>query len=143
MDAKGQISAEYLLVIVVMLTILGYSIVYFIGPTIDASNDVSWTSDAKNTVTSIANAVDLVYSNGPQSKRSLTVHIPRNGMQLTSSGNYLFLATTLKNGTSKPGNSTINYPVTINTTTLTSDWYNVTVYWTVGSNSINVNLTRA
>lgn len=144
MDARGQISAEYLLLIVVILTIMTYVTIPFMGQSIDASNDVSWTSDAKNSVSSIANAVNIVYANGPKSKRTLTVRIPQDGMQLTSNVNYLILATDLNNGTSKPVNSTINYPVTINpsTPTLTNAWYNVTVYWDVGRPYINVNLTK-
>ncbi|HML04871.1 MAG TPA: class III signal peptide-containing protein [Methanobacterium sp.] len=143
MDARGQISAEYLLLIVVILTIMTYITIPFMGQSIDASNDVSWTSDAKNAVSSIATAVNLVYANGPQSKRSLTVHIPKNGMQLTYNNSYLFLNTVLNNGTSKPVNSSVNYPVTVNAPTLTSDWYNANITWTPGSTSINVNLTKA
>jgi uncharacterized protein (UPF0333 family) len=143
MDDKGQISAEYLLLIVVILTILTAVTIPLMGQAIDASNDVSWASDAKNAVTSIANAVNIVYANGPGAKRSLTVRIPKNEMQLTSNTNYLILGTALTNGTVKPVNSSINYPVTINpSATLTSGWYNVVVYWDVGKTSVNVNLTK-
>ena len=141
MDYKGQISVEYLLLIVVILIILGVVTLPLIGKTIDASNDISWTSDAKNTIASVANAVNIVYSNGPQSKRTLTVYIPKNGMQFNNTSNYLGLITTLNDGTNKTVNSTIYYPVTTNINTLNKGWYNVVVYWAVGQNSINVNLT--
>ena len=141
MDVRGQISAEYLLVIVVVLIILSYSITNFIGPTIDASNDVSWTSDSKNAVSTIANAVNLVYANGPKSQRTVTFHIPKNGMQFTSNSNYLILNTLLNNATTKPVNASINYPVTINSPTLNTAWYKANVTWSPGSSSISINVT--
>ena len=114
MDDIGQISVEYLLLIVVILVIMSAVTIPLIGKSIDASNDISWTSDAKNAVSSIANAVNLVYANGPQAKRTLSVYIPKDGMELQNNGTYLLLNTALNNGTSKPVNSTINYPVNIN-----------------------------
>jgi uncharacterized protein (UPF0333 family) len=142
MDYKGQISVEYLLLIVVILIILGSVTLPLIGRSIDASNDISWTSDAKNAVSTIANAVNIVYSNGPQAKRTLTVYIPKNGMNFNNTSNLLGLTYKLSDGlTNKTVNSTIYYPVTTNPTTLNKGWYNVVVYWTVGQSSINVNLT--
>ena len=142
MDYRGQISAEYLLLIVVILVILSAVTIPLMGQSIDATNDISWTSDAKNAVTSIANAVNIVYANGPQAKRSLTVRIPQNEMQLSSDDNYLFLDVPLSDdSTNKIVNATINYPVTFNTDTLDKKWYEVVIYWDVGSDSINVNFT--
>jgi uncharacterized protein (UPF0333 family) len=142
MDDRGQISAEYLLLIVVILVILGSISIPLMGKSIDASNDISWTSDAKNAVNSIANAVNLVYANGPSSKRSLAVYIPRDGMQVQSTSNILKLTTPLSSGgANKTVNATINYPITSNLATLNKNYYNVTVYWDVGKTSINVNFT--
>ncbi|MEN4019770.1 MAG: class III signal peptide-containing protein [Methanobacterium sp.] len=141
MDDRGQISAEYLLLIVVILVILSTVTMPLVGRAIDAANDVSNVADAKNVVTTIANAVNIVYANGPGAKRSLTVRIPQNGTGLTSNVTHLILPTTLTNGT-KQVNSSINYPVTINPPTLARGWHNVVVYWDVGRPSINVNLTR-
>ena len=141
MDYKGQISVEYLLLIVVILIILGTVTLPLIGRTIDASNDISWTSDAKNTIASVANAVNIVYSNGPQSKRTLTVYIPKNGMNFNNTSNSLGLGTLLNNGTIKNVNSTIYYPVTTNVNTLNKGWYTVVVYWDVGKTYINANFT--
>ena len=47
MDDIGQISVEYLLLIVVILIIISAVTIPLMGKSIDASNDVSWTSDAK------------------------------------------------------------------------------------------------
>ena len=141
MDYKGQISVEYLLLIVVILIILGTVTLPLIGRSVDASNDISWTSDAKNAISSVGNAVNIVYSNGPHAKRTLTVYIPKNGMKFNNTGNTIGLVTTLSDGTNKTVNSTIYYPVTTNVNSLNKGWYNVVVYWDVGNNYINANFT--
>jgi uncharacterized protein (UPF0333 family) len=78
MDNKGQLSVEYLLLLVVIFVVFGAMITYLIGPSIDSANDISRVSAASNAVNSIANAANLVYSNGPNSKRTLQVYIPDN-----------------------------------------------------------------
>ena len=65
MDRRGQASAEYLLLIVVILLVMGWLLVNVYQPSIGATMDVSIASDAKNAVTNIANAANLVYANGP------------------------------------------------------------------------------
>ena len=63
-------------------------------------------------------------------------------MQFNNTRNLLGLTYLLSDGsTNKTVNSTIYYPVTTNLNTLNKGWYNVVVYWAVGQNSINVNLT--
>ena len=78
MDSQGQLSVEYLLLLVVIFAVFGFMVTYLIGPSIDAGNDISRVSAASNAVDSIANAANLVYSNGPKSKRTLQVYIPDN-----------------------------------------------------------------
>ncbi len=78
MDSKGQLSVEYLFLLMIILVVFGFMITNFIGPSIDASNDISKVSAASNAVNNIANAANIVYSNGPQSKRTLGVYIPNN-----------------------------------------------------------------
>jgi len=139
MEDKGQISAEYLLLIVVILVILNTVTIPLIGQSIDAANDVAWTFDAKVAVTTIANAVNIVHANGPGARRTLEIYIPRGGMNLQYNNRSSLV---LSNNIPKPVNSTVNYPVTINTATLNSGWHKVTVHWSTGITSINVNLTK-
>lgn len=146
LDSGGQISAEYLLLLVVILVIFGFMISNFIGPTIDASNNVSAVSDTKIVVNDIANAVNIVYANGPESKRTVSLDIPRN-MTLTFTGNMVSTnITNLKytsNGntsTSKVVSAPINYGGNISSLTLNSSskWCTVQVYWNSSSNIISV-----
>ena len=73
MDVKGQISVEYLMIALVFLIIMTTVTVPLIGKSINASMDVSDTSDVSNAVNSIADAVGIVYANGPGSKRTVNV----------------------------------------------------------------------
>ncbi|MGB9936932.1 MAG: class III signal peptide-containing protein [Methanobacterium sp.] len=138
MDNKGQISAEYLLLIVVMLTILSYSITNLIGPSIDASNDISWTSDAKIAVETVANAVNIVYANGPGSKRTFDVYIPKDNMKLQSSGDDIYIITNLTDGTSKNVSASTGYNLKSNSITLSKNWHTIQVQWPIGTNAINI-----
>jgi len=73
MDVKGQASVEYLLLALVFLIILGSVTVPLAGDAIGNSTDVSHASDASAAINSIANAVGIVYSNGPGAKRTINV----------------------------------------------------------------------
>ncbi len=74
MDVKGQASVEYLLLALVFLIIIGSVTVPLVGKAIDSSLDVSHSSDASAAINSIANAVGVVYSNGPGAKRTINVY---------------------------------------------------------------------
>jgi uncharacterized protein (UPF0333 family) len=138
MDDKGQISAEYLLLIVVILTILTAVTIPLMGQSIDASNDVSWTSDAKVAVESVANAVNIVYANGPGSKRTFDVYIPQNNMRLQTSGNEIFIVTNLTDGTSKNVSAATGYNLNTTSINLNKNWHKIQVYWTIGTNTISI-----
>ncbi len=142
LDSRGQISAEYLLIFVVILTIFLFMISNFIGPTIDASNNVSAVSDTKVAVQSIADAINIVYSNGPGAKRTLTVNAPQD-MLLTFDSSAHVIRTTINNlnyngnsSNSKDVVAAMNYNKDINPSedtpnqlTLTKGWHTVQVYW--------------
>lgn len=138
MDDRGQISAEYLLLIVVILTILTAVTIPLMGQAIDASNDVSWTSDAKIAVESTANAVNIVYANGPGSKRTFNVYIPQNNMKLQTRGNEIFIITNLSDGTLKNVSSTTNYNLNTTSITLNKTWHTFQVEWLTGQNQITI-----
>lgn len=134
MDNRGQISAEYLLLIVIILIILGSISIPLMSKSIDASNDVSWTSDAKVAVESIANAVNVVYANGPGSKRTFDIYIPKEGMTLQTKGNNIFIVTNLSDNTSKNVTATTGYNLPVISIPLSKNWHTVQVYWPSGNN---------
>jgi uncharacterized protein (UPF0333 family) len=149
MENKGQASAEYLLLIVVILIILAAVTVPLVGSSVNATMDVSKSSDTKNAVESIANAVNIVYANGPGAKRTITIYIPETST-LTSmnavggnvSNKVIGMGVLLSNGTTKYVNASTDYNTTITNPSLTGKtWYNVTITWAVGSNFITVTPT--
>lgn len=149
MENKGQASAEYLLLIVVILIILAAVTVPLVGSSVNATMDVSKSSDTKNAVESIANAVNIVYANGPGAKRTITIYIPETST-LTSmnavggnvSNKVIGMGVLLSNGTTKYVNASTDYNTTITNPNLTGKtWYNVTITWDVGSNLITITPT--
>lgn len=138
MDSRGQVSVEYLLLLLVILIILGSVTIPLIGSSIEASTDVSSVSDAKTAVESIANAADVVYSNGPGSVRTVNVYIPQN-TNLVTRGNNVGMNITYSQGT-KFVNSTTYYAFNNATTPVNNQWYKVTVRWVVGTNNIGLTL---
>ena len=139
MDSQGQLSVEYLLLLVVIFAVFGFMITYLIGPSIDASNDISDVSGASNAVNTIANAVNIVYANGPGSSRTVNYYIPQNGMKLVRGGNSINLTVTLSDGTSKIESGVTNYKILSNAgTNMAQGWYSVKVYWNSGENFIRV-----
>jgi uncharacterized protein (UPF0333 family) len=142
MDVKGQASAEYLLLALVFLIILGSVTIPLVGKAVDSSMDVSDTSNVDAAVNSIANAVGVVYANGPGAKRTINVYFPVGGT-LTTNGNVLQMPVTLSNGTSKSISAPLPTAVTLSPNGLVTQKtnYNATVTWTSGSNPINVALS--
>ena len=63
MENKGQVSAEYLLTVVVILIILASVSIPLVGKSVNDTMDISKSADVDNAVNSIANAVNLVYAN--------------------------------------------------------------------------------
>lgn len=132
MNSKGQIvSVEYILIIALLFFILVYVMIPMIGKSIDASMDISKVSDAKVAAQEIAHALDVVYSNGPGAKRTVTVYVP-DTTNLTVSGNNVTLQVTCSDG---PRNVTTftqyNFP-NIPPIQLNKGWNTVVVEWPIG-----------
>ena len=140
MDVKGQASAEYLLLVLVFLIILGSVTIPLVGKSINASMDVSDSSDVNVAINTIANAVGVVYSNGPGSKRTISVFFPVAGT-LSSGGNTLQMPVTLSDSTSKVIQADLPYKTTIVNPNVNRGNYNVTVTWPLGTSPILVTLT--
>lgn len=134
MDVKGQVSVEYLLVILVVLLVFGMMLTKVVGPSIEASSDISKTSDAKTAIDTIANAVGIVYANGPGAKRTVSVYIPVTS-SVTYNNNALLMAVTGVNTTSngnipKTASASVPYQVQVVNGNVNKQWYNnVSVQW--------------
>jgi len=140
MDSKGQASAEYLLLILVILIIMGTVTIPLIGNSISSSSDVSKVSDAKTALTTIADAVNIVYSNGPGAKRTVNVYIPADGIITSDNAAKLIgMNIAVSNGTTKFVNASTSYNVTFSNPNVSGKkWYNMTVTWNPGNSFITV-----
>jgi len=140
MDNKGQISAEYLLLVVVFIVILASVTIPMASKSIDTSMDVSQVSDAKTAVESIANAADVIYANGPGSKRTIDVYIPQS-TNLEATGNTTGMDIGLSDATTKFVNATIKYTFNNTNVAVAKGWHSVQLQWTLGTNYIGLSIT--
>jgi uncharacterized protein (UPF0333 family) len=142
MDENGQASVEYVLLSMIFLIILGSVTIPLISNSIDSSMDVSDTSNVNSAVNSIANAVGVVYANGPGAKRTINVYFPVAGT-LNSNSTTISMPVTLNTGATKNVTATVpikvNYLPNGNVAQRTN--YNAAVDWTSDGKSINVALT--
>ena len=142
MDVKGQASVEYLLLTLVFLIIIGSVSIPLISQSVSDSLDVSHSSDASAALNSIANAVGVVYANGPGSVRTINVYFSNTGT-LSYLNNTIQMPVNITGG-NKLIKANVPYtvtfapsPVSINAKTN----YNATVTWPPVSNSIIVSMT--
>jgi uncharacterized protein (UPF0333 family) len=139
MDSKGQLSVEYLLLLVVIFVVFGAMITYLIGPSIDAANDISGVSSASNLVNTLSNAANIVYSNGPGSKRTVNLYVPSNNMSFNRGGNYINLTyVNPTDGTNKTASAKTSYPIQSYQSTLNQGSYTFVIEWRLNENYIRV-----
>jgi len=139
MENKGQASAEYLLLIVVIMIIMAAVTIPLVGSSVNSTMDVSRASDTKNAIQSMANAVNLVYANGPGAKRTINVYIPLS-MPLQGNNSQL-IGMNVPQSEGRPDEFikvTTHYNVTFNDDYYSQGWHTVTVTWPVGSKAINI-----
>ncbi len=148
MDVKGQVSVEYLLLTLVFLIIIGSVTVPLITQGINDSLDVSHSSDASAAINSIANAVGVVYSNGPGSVRTINVYFSNTGiLSYNSANNTIQMPVSMYTGnSSKVIDANVPIAVTLNGANnfnvVNKTNYNATVTWPIGTNTINVAMAK-
>ncbi len=140
MDVKGQVSAEYLLLALVFLIIIGSVTVPLVSSSISSSLDISSTSDVSAAINSITNAVGVVYANGPGAKRTINVYFPIPST-LSYASNTIQMTVPLQSGGNKLISSNVPTPVNINGGTVVKGNYNAEITWPTGTSPIIVTLT--
>lgn len=140
MDVKGQVSVEYLLVILVVLIVLGTVTIPMIGSSVSSSSDVSKASDAKAAVDTIANAADLVYANGPGSKRTLSVYIPKH-TAFTTGTDGISMTVPLSDSTTKIITRDTDSALSTQPNSVSEGWHTVVVEWKLNEKVVTVTLT--
>ena len=144
MDSRGQVSAEYIFLILIFLIVLTTVTVPFAGNAISSSQNVSVTSDAKLALSTITNAINVVYANGPGAKRTVSVYIPQDTV-LSYNDKVLSLGLTdIPVSSSDPNvlksdvNSDVPYAINPSSISLTKGWHSFVITWGVGNSSITI-----
>lgn len=137
MDSRGQVSAEYIFLILVFLIVLVTVTVPFAGEAISSSQNVSITSDANVALSTIVNAVNVVYSNGPGAKRTVNVYFPQDSNLAYDKGVLSLGLTDIPVNASVSGdkpnvNASVPYKVTVSGS-VTKGWHDVVIEWPVPS----------
>jgi len=127
-----------LLLIVVILIILASVTIPLVSSSVNSTMDISRASDAKNAIQNIANAVDLVYANGPGAKRTVNVYIPLNLVLQGNNTQNIGMNVPLSGNETKYVNSDLNYNVTFDNANFNQGWSTVTVNWVVGNKAITI-----
>ncbi len=147
MENKGQASAEYLLLLVVLLIILASVTIPLVANSVNASMDVSKSSDTKNALQSIANAVNIVYANGPGSKRTIDIYMSQNGnISVNNNQPRSIYQLVALSGSQPPKNITANIDASIiilnPSPQLTAGWHKTQIEWPInGSSNSNITVT--
>lgn len=129
MDRKGQISVEFIFLILIFLIIMGSITIPLVGNSIDAAMDVSKVSDSKATVQNIANAVNIINANGPGAKRTLDVYLPNTYvLNVNDDTKIISFDVPLSNGTTKTVNASIDRTATAGIP-LDKGWNKIQVLW--------------
>jgi uncharacterized protein (UPF0333 family) len=138
MDSRGQVSVEYLLMFLVVITIFSSITIPMISNSLSSSNTISIASDASIAVDTLASAVDTVYNNGPMAKRTISVYIPVDTTLIT--GN-----TTIKLNVAsyigKNVSTNTSFPIQNQTIAVTKGWHTIVVSFPVGQKFVSYTIT--
>lgn len=139
MENKGQVSAEYLLLLVVILIILASVSIPLVGKSITSTLDVSTASDTQNAIQSIANAVNIVYANGPGAKRTIDVYIPQSGnLNVDNTAKIIYQELTFTDRSPKNITASIDYNTTITNPNPGKGWHQTQINWPTNATNIVV-----
>ena len=90
---KGQISLEFMLIILICIGYLQVITATVIGPSIDAAQDVTRLGQAKLSAEKLANAINEVSSSLGESKRTLHLFVPKDSALSCNTTNVHFEVT--------------------------------------------------
>lgn len=151
MNDKAQLTLEYILLFMIMLIVFSIISIPLLINSISDINDIKDTVEVKNTLISLSNDVNLVYSSGRGNIHIRSIYIPSD-MKIeykTSSGRHYLSSNVKLNDSTKEVKTEVPCKVTFKNnpsyyyTTVYNRWYyNVEVKWinvNNSSSSIDIN----
>ena len=103
-DNKGQLSLEYILSAMIVILIISLLSVPVLSLTMDYSNDIIDSINAKNELSKITDAIDFCYNSGKGSKRVVLIDFNRDlsiRFSNNAAGGIAYLNLNLSDGKSK------------------------------------------
>lgn len=152
MDKKGQLSLEYLLLFFISLLLLSIISIPLLNSSIEDTMDMTDAVKVKSSLTEISGNVKLIYSLGDESKKVVSIYLPRDlYLYCNNEDGRYYLSTTLNLSDNShktikveiPCNVTFNGNPSHRYTHKNSGWYyNSEFRWVVssdGTRSVNIN----
>ncbi len=152
MNEKGQIALEYLLLFFILLIILSSISIPYLYKSIEFTEDITTTVETKSLLTEIQKNVKLIYVLDVDSKRTISVYIPKDMVLYYSEingKNIIYTTIKLHDDSKKrielemPCKISFNGNVNHYYSSLKNRWYyNTEVKWiesSDGKKSININ----
>ena len=111
-DDKGQLSLEYILSALIAILVITLLSVPILTQTIDYSNDVMDSMNAKNELSKITGAIDFCYNSGKGSKKTVFIDLNRDStIRFSQNGQngIAYLRLNLSDGSSKEISDSYDY----------------------------------
>lgn len=140
LDNKGQLSLEYILSSMMVILVISLISVPILLTTIDYSNDMIDSLNAKNELSKITDAIDFCYASGKGSKKMVYVDFNQNvNLRLYNKGNIGMASVNLNLlDNSKEIGDSFDCPNLNENIHLSKGFNRIIVEWDVDSNKIEV-----
>lgn len=151
MESNGQISLEYLLIFFIFLIVMSLITIPLLINSIETTDDLTKVVKVKSCLTEVQKNIKLIYSLDSDSKRTISVYVPRDMVvyhTLKGGRNYIYTSITLSDGSLKKIELEVPCKVTFNNnsnhyySSLKNRWYyNTEVKWIKSANgemSVNI-----
>lgn len=140
LDNKGQLSLEYILSSMMVILVISLISVPILLTTIDYSNDMIDSLNAKNELSKITDAIDFCYASGKGSKKMVYVDFNQNvNLRLYNKGNIGMASVNLnQSDNSKEISDSFDCPNLNENIHLSKGFNRIIVEWDVDSNKIEV-----
>lgn len=142
MDNKGQLSLEYVLIAMIGILLLTLISFPLLNLSIDTSNDIIDSINAKNELNKLVNGVNYCYSSGKGSKRVILLDFNKDNQIMISSLNNdkSIIKSNIKlSNSNKELSFQLNTPIETQSITFKKGLNKVAIKWSENSNKIIIN----
>ncbi|MDO5851015.1 MAG: hypothetical protein Q4Q23_00835 [Methanobacteriaceae archaeon] len=151
MKNKGQIASEYILLIAITLIILSTIILPLYQETISTTEDIRRITETKNTLQTLENTINIIYSQEVGSKQTIATYSPTDltlKYEKINNTHYITTEVPLTKNTTKKIYNKVPYPISFNgnsnhyyTNLKENKWYyNTKIEWIKNNETSSINI---